>query len=57
MKIITDRGRESGNTVFEWSGEQLLNNRAGKLECFMYEGAKIKDNRILKDIMYEYTGE
>lgn len=33
----------------------VLNNRADKLECFMCEGAKIKDYRIMKDIIYEYA--
>lgn len=34
-----------------------LKYRTDKLECFLYEGAKIKDYRIMKDIVYEYIRE
>lgn len=51
-----NRVRGLENNIFECSRELVLNNKTNKLEYFIYEGAQINGDRIMKCIIYEYTG-
>lgn len=49
-------GRGLENNIFACSRELVLNNKTNKFEYFIYEGAQIKDDRIISVLFINILG-